>query len=193
MRRLFLIVSEFEPHDSYKICWVMHGVYLCKDLRANLQVYKLHIYWKGGMAKNWYFYIFLTKFCLFLYTISCILSYLQILIVIGHNIPMSWVKKLVHCEEYIPVGQFEYRGGNFSAVLGNIRDPCHEKNMYFIWILCKVSDKYGQSNRKANKDQCFGSCWKKRFCLFAKHNNNSYEFLLSTSLHRQVILWKSYS
>ena len=70
----------------------MHGVYLCQDLRANSQVYKLHIYWKGGMAKNWYFYIFLTKFCLFLHTISCILSYLQILKVIGHNIPMSWVK-----------------------------------------------------------------------------------------------------
>ena len=30
----------------------MHGVYLCQDLRANSQVYKLHIYWKGGGGKK---------------------------------------------------------------------------------------------------------------------------------------------
>ena len=48
------------------------------------------------------------------------------------------------------MGQFEYTGGNFSALLGTT-SPFSWKNMYFIWNLCKASDKY-VSNREVHKD-----------------------------------------
>ena len=52
------------------------------------------------------------------------------------------------CQELM--GQFEYTGGNFSALLGTT-SPFSCNNMYFIWNLYKASDKY-VSNHEVHKD-----------------------------------------
>ena len=160
------------------------------------------------------FYKKSAKFCLFLHPFLCVFTYLQIFWLkdIGHNIPRIWVKKPVHCEEYIPV--HESQSHIWQKKLVSVENWCKQRRItHTSWINVKhmIYDLNVKNNCSHQltlglfallfNDKFHMHWWKFSYTFYPK-NNSKFFFLFDVKSYQnldrmeqlssfQIFLWYS--